>query len=434
MSSLSLYELNGLVRETIELSMDKDYWVEAELSEVRERSGHCYMELVQKEEHTHTPIAKASAKCWRTTWMLLKPHFMRVTGEALRAGMKVLLRVSPQFHEQYGFSWIVGDIDPTYTMGDMARRRQEIIRQLKEEGVFELNKELHLPLFAQRIAVVSSKSAAGFGDFADQLLNNPQGLRFNIELFSAIMQGEQIEQSIISALNQINLRCDDFDCVVIIRGGGATSDLSGFDTLLLAENVANFPLPVITGIGHERDECVLDLVAHTRMKTPTAVAAFLIDRLSRVANRIDDLEYTIINNVRQRLQIEKSRLEHLTTVIPHLFSSIKSQQESKLNQMLQFITNGFRLKLKEENNRHIIISQRFNSASKQLMVNEKHRLQLYEKRLELLNPDKLLSRGYSITMKDGKAVTSADELSDGDIIETRLQKGVVKSVVNKGQQ
>ena len=197
MSSLSLYELNGLVRETIELSMDRDYWVEAELSEVRERSGHCYMELVQKEEHTHTPIAKASAKCWRTTWMLLKPHFMRVTGEALRAGMKVLLRVSPQFHEQYGFSWIVGDIDPTYTMGDMARRRQEIIRQLKEEGVFELNKELHLPLFAQRIAVVSSKSAAGFGDFADQLLNNPQGLRFNIELFSAIMQGEQIEQSII---------------------------------------------------------------------------------------------------------------------------------------------------------------------------------------------------------------------------------------------
>ena len=278
----TLYELNQLVRETLETEMPDEYWVEAELSECRESRGHCYLELIQKEELTNTPIARASAKCWANSWTVIHPYFERTAGQALHAGMKVLLKVYPQFHEAFGFSWIVTDIDPTYTIGDSARRRQEIIRQLKEEGVFDLQRELSLPLFAQRIAVITSETAAGYGDFLNQLQQNEYGFCFEVTLFPAIMQGEQVEQSVINALNQIHAEMSDnndvFDVVVMIRGGGATSDMSGFDTLALAENVANFPIPIITGIGHERDECILDMISHTRMKTPTAAAAFLISQ------------------------------------------------------------------------------------------------------------------------------------------------------------
>ena len=208
-NSLTLYELNALVRETLALEMPDEYWVEAELSEAREVRGHCYMELIQKDEHSNTPVAKASAKCWASTWQLVKPHFMRVTGQEIHAGMKVLLKVYAQFHESFGFSWIVTDIDPTYTMGDMARKRMEIIRQLKEEGVFELQKELQLPMFCQHIAVISSANAAGYGDFVNQLENNEHGFRFHTQLFPAVMQGEGVEQSVIGALNKIfeSLEC-----------------------------------------------------------------------------------------------------------------------------------------------------------------------------------------------------------------------------------
>ena len=308
----TLYELNRLVRATIEYEMPNEYWVEAELSECRESRGHCYMELIQKDESTPehnspaygpsaTPIAKAAAKCWASKWIIIRPYFERITGQRLTVGMKVLLKVKPQFHEAFGFSWIVTDIDPTYTMGDMARKRQEIIRQLKEEGVFDLQKELSLPLFCQHIAVISSETAAGYGDFCNQLTDNPYGFQFRTRLFPAIMQGEGTEQSIISALEKIYEDLT-FDCVVIIRGGGATSDMSGFDTLALAENVANFPIPIITGIGHERDESILDMVAHTKVKTPTAAAAFLISHLKEVADAINETESTIVRRVQDRMQ------------------------------------------------------------------------------------------------------------------------------------
>ena len=251
-SHYTLFELNRLVRQSIELSMRGEFWVEAELSEARENNGHCYMSLVQKDEVGNTPLAKASAKCWHSSWLPLRQKFEKITGMRVCPGMKVLLKVYPQFHEAFGFSWIVVDIDPTYTLGDMARRRMEIIKRLEEEGVLELNKQLPLPMFMQRIAVVSSPTAAGYGDFRDQLQANPYGYQFSITLFPATMQGEDVEQSIVGVLNEIYQREADFDCVVIIRGGGASSDLSGFDSLALAENVANFPLPVIAGIGHER--------------------------------------------------------------------------------------------------------------------------------------------------------------------------------------
>ena len=300
------------------------------MADVRESAGHCYMELVQKDEFGSTPVARASAKCWRSTWMLARPHFERVTGERIHAGMKVLLQVHAQFHENYGFSWIVTDIDPTFTLGDMARKRMEIVRTLKEEGVFDLNRELSIPLFAQRIAVISSATAAGYGDFCSQLSNNAYGFDFIVELFQAVMQGEQVEQSVIAALNRINECADLFDCVVIIRGGGATSDLSGFDTLALAENVANFPLPVITGIGHERDESVLDMVANTKVKTPTAAAAFLIENLKRVSDRIMSAGDRITTAVRRRLDYESMRLGRLAAGIPSLSSLVITRRQASL--------------------------------------------------------------------------------------------------------
>ena len=256
--TLSLLELNQLLAEVIEVGMPREYWVEAEISELREVRGHCYIDLIEKAEGTNTPVARASAKCWANTWSTVGPLFEKVTGQRLHTGMKVLMLVGANFHPAYGFSWIISDIDPTYTLGDMTKRRQEIIRQLQEEGVFDLQRELQFPLFCLNIAVVSSQTAAGYGDFVNQLADSPY--EFRTQLYPATMQGEQVEQSIIEALNCIYHDIDNFDCVVIIRGGGATADLSGFDTLALAENVAQFPLPIITGIGHDRDESVLDMV------------------------------------------------------------------------------------------------------------------------------------------------------------------------------
>ena len=416
----TLRQLNLLVREAIEDALPDEYWVEAELSECRENSGHCYMELIEKDEHSNTPVARASAKCWRQTWLMAKPYFERTTGQPLRAGMKVLLKVYAQFHEAYGFSWIVSDIDPTYTLGDMARKRQEIIRQLKEEGVFDLQRELRIPTFAKRIAVISAQNAAGYGDFCRQLEDNEYGFRFEVTLFPAVMQGEQVEQSVIAALNQIyelqtnhTSQCSTpssqlFDVVCILRGGGATADLSGFDTLALAENVTQFPLPVITGIGHDRDESILDMVANTRVKTPTAAAALLIDNLLRVLERLDDASQRISYAVNQRISNQKTKIVTMTSLIPTLALRVVGDQRHRIEMT--------------ENRLPIAIERR--------LTNQKHLLESLSIKLQGFDPQLLLSRGYSITLKDGKAVRDPQQLKPGDEIETRVEKGTIHSVVS----
>ena len=381
----SLRQLNLLVREAIEDALPDEYWVEAELSECRENSGHCYMELIEKDERSNTPVARASAKCWRQTWLMAKPYFERTTGQPLRAGMKVLLRVYAQFHEAYGFSWIVTDIDPTYTLGDMARKRQEIIRQLKEEGVFDLQRELHIPTFAKRIAVISAQNAAGYGDFCRQLEDNDYGFRFEVTLFPAIMQGEQVETSVISALNNVYERIHDFDVVCILRGGGASADLSGFDTLALAENVAQFPLPIITGIGHDRDESILDMISHTRVKTPTAAAAFLIDHLRNVWERISQL----------------------AMLIPTLALRVLSESRHRID----------------------LLENRLPVAIERRMTTQRNLLENLTIKLQGFDPQLLLSRGYSITLHNGRAVRDPKQLKPGEEIETRVEKGTIKSIV-----
>lgn len=418
-----------MVRDVVELGMPGSYWVEAELSEVRERSGHCYMELVQKDLTGNSTVARASARCWRSTWASVRPGFEQVTGEHFRAGLKVLLQVHAQFHENFGFSWIVTDIDPAYTLGDMARRRQEIIRILKEEGVFDLNKELCLSLFASRIAVVSSESAAGYGDFCNQLDTNAYGFAFSVRLFPAVMQGERTEGSIISALDAINSEADDFDCVVIIRGGGAVSDLSAFDSLALAENVANFPLPVITGIGHERDESVLDMVANKRVKTPTAAAALLIENLKHTYDRIVQAQERISVSVSRRMDYERVRLERVSGRIPVLFSLVKTRQQARIDSLFARVGAAAGRIVAEERLRLDRLSVALAPAVRQRLSAEKHRLELLGQRISAVDPAILLRRGYSITLHNGRAVYSPDQLSDGDVIETRLAEGNVRSVV-----
>ncbi len=406
---LTLRQLNLMVRDAIEMQMPDEYWVEAELAECRERGGHCYLELIEKEVTTNTPVAKASAKCWRQTWQMIQPYFERTTGQALRTGMKVLLKVYAQFHETYGFSWIVTDIDPTYTLGDMARKRQEIIRQLKEEGVFDLQRELCIPLFAKRIAVISAAEAAGYGDFCRQLEDNEYGFKFEITLFPAIMQGEQVESSVVEALNAIYHSIRDFDVVVIIRGGGATSDLSGFDTLALAENVAQFPIPIITGIGHDRDESILDMVANTRVKTPTAAAALLIDNLRQVLERINNAQQRITLAIHQRIANHKSRLTSLQTLIPALVERTLSNAKHRIE----------------------LLENRLPAVTERIITNQKHKLSQIELMLQSYDPQLLLKRGYSITLMNGRAIRDPKELKVGDEIETRVEKGTIRSVVKR---
>ena len=425
--TLSLYELNALVRMTIESTMDHEYWVEAELSEARESKGHCYLELVEKDEASNTPIARASAKCWRSQWSMISPHFERITGQRLHAGLKVRLKVYAQFHEAFGFSWIVTDIDPNYTLGDMARKRQEIIRQLKEEGIFNLQRELSLPLFCQRIAVISSATAAGYGDFCNQLEISP--FSFSIKLFPAIMQGELVEESVIAALNSIFSQADNFDCVVIIRGGGATADMSGFDTLALAENVAQFPLPIITGIGHERDESILDMVSHTRVKTPTAAAAFLVDNLDKVMKRISNCEERMDYYTRHLIENHAIRLKSIAERIPMLFSLVRTKSEARIEQLSASLTTMIKTLLERE---HLQLSQhdaRLAAALSHRLLTEQHRMELLQQRAQSLDPTLLLKRGYSITTFNGKTVRDVSNLQSGDEIETRLEKGIIKSVV-----
>ena len=404
---LSLYELNSIVRSRIESLSAETYWVKAELSELRVSRGHCYMEFVQKADTGNSLVAKARGQVWANRWGLLKTYFEKTTGQALSAGMQVLVSVEPTFHELYGYSLNVIDIDPTFTLGDIARRRMEIIRQLKEEGVADMNKEIPLPRLLQRIAVISSATAAGYGDFSDQLQNNQYGLHFHTQLFPATMQGDGVEQSVISALNAIASDMDSWDIVVIIRGGGSTSDLSGFDTLALAENVAQFPLPVITGIGHERDDTVIDMVAHTRVKTPTAAAEFLIHHQAQELATIEEFAERIASASMQHLHNERIRQQNITAKIPTLLTLVSTREGNRMN----------------------ILWQRLTSACATRFMKEQHRIERISDKMQSADPEHVLRLGYSITRINGKAVTDTSCVAPGDTITTTLANGEVQSEV-----
>ena len=426
---LSLYELNALVRQSVRLSMPDAYWVQAELSDVRTNySGHCYLEFVQKDPKSNALLAKARGIVWSNVFRELKPYFERETGQAFVAGLKVLVRVTVDFHELYGYSLTVSDIDPTYTLGDMAKRRREILQRLEEEGVLTLNKELELSELTQRIAVISSPTAAGYGDFCDQLERNAFGFVFYTKLFPAVMQGEQVEASIIRALNRINAGHGRWDVVVIIRGGGATSDLSGFDTYELATNCAQFPIPIITGIGHERDDTVIDKVAHTRVKTPTAAAEFLINHLRETADRLEAYASFFYQEVPSWLGEQKERLDRFVARIPARVQMRIQNEGFRQERLVKRVHLAWQARMMRETYR-LQLDGRLNVALQSRLQREGGRLQLLEQQVKAASPELLLQKGYSITLKNGKAVTDASALHPGDEVVTRVAKGEFKSKV-----
>lgn len=383
---LTLYSLNNFVREAVSNALPARYWVTGELSEVREAvNGHCYIELVQRDEVTNELVAKARGTIWARIYTLLRPYFLEQTGHAFAQGLKVLLQVSVNFHELYGYTLDVCDIEPAYTIGDMARKRQLVIKQLTEEGVIGLNKELQFPLLPQRVAVISSYAAAGYGDFCDQLHNNGYGFVFYTKLFPAPMQGSGVEQGIIEALDCIARDLEFWDVVVIIRGGGATSELSCFDTYELANNCAQFPLPIITGIGHRRDESVLDIVAHTSAKTPTAAAELLVHAMLAQAHWLTDVQQGVVAAVRGRVDGEKRRLQSLVQRIP--------------------------------------------VATALFMQAQHHKLDLSQKYIDASSPERVLALGYSITRINGKAVRLLDDIAPGDEVVTAVAGGEFTSKV-----
>lgn len=405
---LTLFELNSLVHEVIESNFDEEYWVTGELSDAGTPAfgGHFYGELVQKDEESDRIVARARITCWARTYNMLRLRFQKEAGETLRKGLQVKLLVEINFHEQYGYSLNVLDIDSTFTLGDLAKRRREILQQLEKDGILHDNQSLPLPRLLRRIAVISSPTAAGYGDFCHQLEQNDYGFHFDVQLFPAVMQGEQVPESIISALETI-LSEQPFDLVVIIRGGGASSDLSDFDTYELAACIAQYPLPVLTGIGHERDETVLDFVAHTKVKTPTAAAAFIIEHQAEEAALLDELYQRITHSAEERILREKQRMEHQKAVLPLLFTNF-----------IQGKQNGLQL-----------LRQRLMTAIPQLIEREHHRHQLLEKRLEMLDPRLLLKRGYSITTCGGKIVRDVEGLAEGEVLTTQTEKGEIYSKV-----
>lgn len=428
---LSLYELNNLVRSCLENVMPDTYWVKAELSEVRVSRGHCYLEFVQKSERGDGLVAKARGQVWANRWNIVRPYFERTTGRPLSPGMQVLVCVGVTFHELYGYSLNVVDIDPTFTLGDIARRRQEILKQLEQEGVLTMNKELPLPRLLQRVAVISSASAAGYGDFCNQLTGNMRGLCFRTKLFPAVMQGDGVEASVIAALNAIAAEMDEWDAVVIIRGGGSTSDLAGFDTLALAENVAQFPLPVITGIGHERDDTVIDVVAHTRVKTPTAAAEFLIHHQEAELDLVERLADRLTSACRQTLHAEQVRHQRICAKLPSLFSAFRLREENRLERLMGAAANGAVRYVERRKSAVEMFGQRLEQSAKTMLVKESHRLVRIADKAELASPERVLRLGYSITRINGHAVTDASGVKVGDTIVTTLANGEIRSEVKR---
>lgn len=409
--SITLLELNRRVTSAIAVTPGlQGVWITAETSDLRSSGGHCYMELVQKDERTGTPLAKSRAVMWASSYQRLGAMFYAATGTRLRSDMKIMARVNANYHPVYGMSLVITDINPDYTVGDLARRRNEIIARLRAEGVFDMNRNLPWPQLPVRVAIVSARGAAGYGDFMKHLHGNPLRLRFHTELFEATMQGERTVPSVVAALEAIAARDGEFDCVVLIRGGGAVSDLASFDDYTLASNVAQFPLPVIVGIGHERDVTVLDYVANTRVKTPTAAAEALIGMASNAYERLRATGDAILTLVKDRIAGQRQQLAYYQGSIPALARSIVERNRQRLGPE---------------------IPAAITAAVRSTFARANERLAALGVLLDTLSPEATLRRGYTITRVDGHAVTAADPLDPGTVITTTFAGGrISKSTIN----
>lgn len=473
---LSLSELNGEVKNVLSANFMSPLWVIAEISEINIHStGHCYLTLIEKGESEDRIVAQARATIWSYTFRMLRPYFETTTGQQLTDGIKVLLQVSVEFHEMYGFSLNVRNIDPTYTLGDQARKRREIIQRLTDEGVLTMNKELELPLVPQKIAIISSSAAAGYEDFMEQLTNNAKGFHFYTQLFPAVMQGNQAEQSIVDALDRIYPYENFFDLVVIIRGGGSQVDLSCFDNYNVAYHVTQFPLPVLTGIGHEKDDSICDLVAHTKLKTPTAVAEFILDGTGAFEDRINMIEQEAIGLVENRMVEEKNHLEDLTRELSSLARNQVENWKKELMQLTWKFQQEIKLTLQGSDHQlekriqqigflvgHYFFVQYQKVASAPTLLNvsiprsiigksrqldvylekfkrlsakhleaEVHRIDLAGQKAMLSDPGNILKKGYSITTYNGKLIKDLALLKNEGIIKTHFFEGSILSKITE---
>jgi len=451
---LTLSALNHRIRKTFEAEFPHPLWVVAEISEIKiNASGHCYLELIEKKPDSDLPVAKARAAIWAYTFRMLKPYFETTAGRPLAPGLKVLVQVNVTFHEVYGYTLTIKDIDPVYTVGEMALKRKEIIERLQKEGILTMNKHLPFPLVPQKIAIISSGTAAGYQDFIHQISNNPWGYFFNLTLFPAIMQGSEAEDTLIEALEKIYEKEEDFDVVVIIRGGGSQADLSSFDNYRLAEHIAQFPLPVLTGIGHEKDETVTDLVAYTNLKTPTAVAEFILDRVRNFEEEVTGTAGMIFQTAKQQLSTHDNNLRHFVYEINSLIQNRLSGHVRKLDgikQKLFYISrktlqekkhqlSGYIYNLEQEAGKCLgwhhqktgLLTLEMPRLVKQYFTVRKHQLTILGQSLSYLDPVNVLSRGYSITRFRGHALKRSKDVSPGEILNTKLFKGEIKSKIIK---
>jgi exodeoxyribonuclease VII large subunit len=443
---IRLSELTRKVKQSLSAAMPEVFKVVAEISELKENtSGHCYLELIEKEEETETILARVNANIWAYSWRMLKPYFETTTGQHLDKGMKVLVAVTVEYHEIYGLSLNIKDIDPAYTLGEMALARLQVIQRLKKEGVFDMNQSLEMPLVPQRIALISSPTAAGYGDFMKHISDNEFGYSFRIRLFASLMQGAEAAPSIISALSKIYDNIDSFDVVVILRGGGARTDLACFDDYRLASHVAQFPLPVITGIGHEQDDSVTDMVAHTRLKTPTAVAAFLIDALNEIENMALDWYDSMSEKVQSILNTEKEKITRLSLTFPTLVTGVIGQNRTFLDRLSMQLPEASRKATRTATQSLDKIQRKLETATllsinhqmvnldslytkmqhnvKQSIREHEHHLNQYSLLADTYDPKHVLARGYSLTLIEGKLVSSVETLKAGQTITTRLSDG-----------
>ena len=428
---MTLSEFNARIERQVNgVPSLQNQWVIAETSDLRlNRSGHCYTELIEKDDRG-TTIAKIGAAIWAGTYRDLYNKFLRSTGQVLATGMKVMVKVTVNFHSLYGMKVVINDIDPNYTLGDMARQRQEIINRLTAEGIIDLNKELPWPEVPQRIAIISAEGAAGYGDFMNQLTGNPYGLQFYTCLFNAVMQGAQTVPTVMAAMDRINRHIDLFDCVVIIRGGGATSELNSFDNYDLASYVANFPIPVIVGIGHERDVTVLDYVAALRVKTPTAAAETLIQRGTTALAHLDELQDAVVTAVRDTVGQAREHLAFFTTMIPAAARHLIDTNRIRLGnhaKNIPFAAQGLIVNQRTRLERAV---ERMGDAASRALQREQQRLVALGDKATLLSPVNTLQRGYSLVRRGDKCVTAADQLHSGDQITVQFATGTTDATVN----
>ncbi len=450
--TISLFELNRMVKDTLSKSFTGNYWVVAEISEIKEHSsGHCYLDMVQKDETTDAIRAKARATIWSYTYRMLKPYFQTSTGRPLAPGLKILVSVEVVFHEVFGYSLNIHDIEPTFTLGDIEQKRRETIERLVAEGIFDMNKGLEIPLLPRRIAIISSVHAAGLQDFVNQIRDNQYGYRVDYKLFEAAMQGEAAEEAIIGSLSRIYDAIDSFDIVVIIRGGGSQADLACFDSYWLAAHVAQFPIPVVTGIGHDKDISVVDMVAHTRLKTPTAVAEFILDKYleadsmaEELLRRMGQVAQAIISDrvaevhraqsaiapiILRRTMEGRANLSRYYRVANQVASGLLHQAKLSLQRETNRIAMGSSKPLTRCKEQLATIRQRISAEPERLLERASRAVAIIENTLEHLNPEHILKKGYSITLHKGKALKDPNRVEKGDTLETILSNGRLTSRV-----